>query len=106
MTGFAARSTVEVLVLIAAGLAALVSIAHFARKACKAVAEFVQSAVDFGHRLERVVVNVESQLYPNGGSSLRDAVNRQEKAAARIERNVADIQRHLGIDTGPREDVV
>jgi hypothetical protein len=28
----------------------------------------------FARRLERVMVNVESQLYPNGGSTLRDAV--------------------------------
>lgn len=98
MTAIAARSTVELLVMVAAGIAALASIFHYVRKACKAIKNAVQAAADFGHRLEKVVVNVEAQLYPNGGSSLRDAVNRQEKAAARIERNVADIQRHLGID--------
>ena len=98
MTAIAARSTVELLVLIAAGLGALGAIFHYVRKACKTIANVVQTVADFGHRLEKVVVNVEAQLYPNGGSSLRDAVNRQEKASARIERNVADIQRHLGID--------
>ncbi len=91
MTAIAARGTVEVLVLVAAGLAALASIFHYARKAVRSVAGLVQTVIDFGHRLEKVVVNVEAQLYPNGGSSLRDAVNRQERAVNRIER-------HLGID--------
>lgn len=94
MTALAARSTVEVLVLVAAGLAALVSIAHYIRKAFRASAHAVQSVADFAHRLEKVVVNVEAQLYPNGGHSLRDAVNR-------VERSVADIQRHLSIDAEP-----
>ena len=98
MAGLAARSTVEVLVLVAAGIAALASIFHYARKACRTIVNAVQALVDFGHRLEKVVVNVEAQLYPNGGASLRDSVNRQEKASARIERTVADIQRHLGIE--------
>ena len=84
MAGLAARSTVEVLVLVAAGIAALASIAHYARKACRAVSGAIHAFVDFAHRMEKVVVNVEAQLYPNGGASLRDAVNR--------------IQKHLGID--------
>jgi hypothetical protein len=47
--------------------------------------------VRFAQRLERVMTNVEQQLYPNGGSTLRDAVNR--------------IQEHLGIeDTAPKND--
>lgn len=91
MTALSGRSTVELLVMIAAGIAALASIFHYIRKACKAIKNAAQAIADFGHRLEKVVVNVEAQLYPNGGSSLRDAVNRQELAVNRIER-------HLGID--------
>lgn len=41
--------------------------------------------VRFARRLERVMTNVESQLYPNGGSTLRDAVT--------------SIQKELGIET-------
>jgi hypothetical protein len=42
-------------------------------------------------RLEKVVTNVEAQLYPNGGHSLRDAVDR--------------IQDHLGIiDLPPKKE--
>lgn len=50
----------------------------------------VMPVVRFGRRLERVMSNVEQQLYPNGGKSLRDAVNR--------------IQRHLGIDDDSPDD--
>ncbi len=95
MTAIAARGTVEVLVLVAAGLAALASILHYARKACRSIANAVQAVTDFGHRMEKVVLAVEAQLFPNGGFSLRDSVNRQERAINRIER-------HLGIDE--RED--
>lgn len=67
---------VGVLVLIAAGLTAIATIGHYIRRAWKLIAGFVS-------RVEKALVNVESQLYPNGGSSLRDSVDR--------------IERHLGI---------
>jgi NhaP-type Na+/H+ or K+/H+ antiporter len=35
--------------------------------------------VKFARRLETVMTNVESQLYPNGGSTLRDAVSSIQK---------------------------
>ena len=38
----------------------------------------------FFRRIDRVITNVEDQLYPNGGTSLRDAVSQ--------------IQDHLGIE--------
>lgn len=44
----------------------------------------VMPTVRFFQRIDKVVTNVENQLYPNGGSSLRDAVTQ--------------IQQHLGID--------
>lgn len=71
------RTGVEALVLIAAGLAALTSIGHYTRKG-------VRTVVRFFKRLDKALENVEKQLYPNGGASLRDAVNR--------------IQDHLGIE--------
>lgn len=71
------RSGVEALVLIAAALAAIASIGHYTRKA-------VRTALAFFRRLDKALENVEKQLYPNGGASLRDAVNR--------------IQDHLGIE--------
>ena len=72
----ALQGGVGVLVLIATGIAALVAIGHYIRKG-------VRTTLNFFHRLERVVLSVESQLYENGGSSARDALNR--------------IQAHLGI---------
>jgi hypothetical protein len=77
MLGGLTESVVGVLVLIAAGLAALVSIGHYTRKG-------VTTMLRFFRRLDRALDNVEKQLYPNGGASLRDAVNR--------------IQEHLGIE--------
>ena len=63
------QSGVGALVLTAAGLTALVTIGHYVRKG-------VHIVMAFAHRLDRALENVEKQLYPNGGSSLRDAVNR------------------------------
>lgn len=63
------ESIVGVLVLIAAGLGALAAIGHYVRKA-------VVTVMRFFHRLDKALENVEKQLYPNGGASLRDAVNR------------------------------
>jgi hypothetical protein len=40
--------------------------------------------IAFARRVEKVISSVESQLYPNGGSTLRDAVT--------------SIQKELGID--------
>lgn len=39
----------------------------------------IRPVVRFFQRLERVMVNVEDQLYPNGGASLRDAVTQVQK---------------------------
>jgi len=63
------RGGVEVLVLIAAGLGAVATIGHYTRKG-------VQTVMKFFRRLDKALENVEKQLYPNGGASLRDAVNR------------------------------
>ena len=65
------------LVAVAAIVGALGVIGHYTRKG-------IMSALAFFRRLDKVVTNVELQLYPNGGASLRDAVNR--------------IQEQLGID--------
>lgn len=81
MIGFlGGRPAVEVLVLIAAALTALTVIIKAGRGAWNVAGK----AIAFFQRVEKVVVNVERQLYPNGGASLRDAVNR--------------IQEHLGIN--------
>ena len=72
-----AQSGVGVLVLIAAALTALATIGHYIRKG-------VRSVMRFANRLEKAFLTVEKELLPNGGSSLRDAVNR--------------IQAQLGID--------
>jgi Flp pilus assembly protein TadB len=60
---------VEQLVLAVAGLAALSTLIRRGYRAARALIRFFQ-------RMEKALVNVEQQLYPNGGSSLRDAVNR------------------------------
>ena len=70
----------ERIVLAGAAVAALIYLARMTYKAIK-----------FAQRIERVVHSVEEQLYPNGGSSLRDAVNA--------------IQNHLGIPVNqPNKD--
>lgn len=40
----------------------------------------VRPVIRFAKRIEKAVVNVEQQLYPNGGRSLRDAVDRLQEA--------------------------
>lgn len=67
-------STRDAIISIGVILGALAAIGRY----------IVRPVVNFGRRLEKVMSNVEKQLYPNGGSTLRDAVNR--------------IQEHLGID--------
>ena len=62
----------ENIVLVSAAVAAVIYLARMVFKAVK-----------FGQRIEKAMRNVEEQLYPNGGSSLRDAVN--------------NINHHLGI---------
>jgi len=57
--------------------AVLAAVLYVARQAWHAI----RAAVQFFHRLERVMINVEQQLYPNGGSTLRDAVDRLQDAA-------------------------
>lgn len=47
----------------------------------------VRLGLAFFRRVEKVIVNVEAQLYPNGGTSLRDAVDK--------------IQCHLGVVNDP-----
>lgn len=79
------RSGVEGLVLFAAGLAALVSIGHYVRKA-------VTLAFRFFKRMDRALDNVERQLYPNGGKSLRDGFDRLELAQATMLADLADMK--------------
>ena len=98
MTAITGRSTVEVLALVATGLGALGVIFHYIRKMVRAVTNAVQAVTDFGHRLEKVVLNVESQLYPNGGFNLRDAVDRHGQTLSRQEIMLGDIQRQLGMN--------
>lgn len=70
----------ERIVLLGAVLAA---VAYIVRSVWKTVARIVA----FASRLDSVMSNVEAQLYPNGGRTLRDAVDR--------------IQLHLGIQDVP-----
>ena len=49
----------------------------------------VLTLLSFFRRIDKALTNVETQLYPNGGSSLRDAVNK--------------IQASLGIVNHPSE---
>lgn len=77
MTAITGRPAIDLVVLLAAGLGALLFIARSTVKGVRIVVRFFQ-------RIDKVVTNVEAQLYPNGGASLRDAVNR--------------IQQQLGIE--------
>ena len=69
MLSITGRPVIDLLVLLAAGLGALLFIGRTSIKAVRTVVKFCQ-------RIEKVMTNVEAQLYPNGGASLRDAVNR------------------------------
>lgn len=44
--------------------------------ALRGLVKWVRKCMAFFQRLEKALINVETQLYPNGGASLRDAVNR------------------------------
>lgn len=68
-----ANNTAAFLVLLAAVLGALTVIVKFTVRWTRAI-------IRFGQRIEKALVNVEAQLYPNGGASLRDAVNRLQAA--------------------------
>lgn len=57
---------------IVAAAATLGALLYLARQAIKAA----RKVFSFFHRIDKALLNVESQLYPNGGASLRDAVNR------------------------------
>lgn len=80
--GDAVRDGGGLIVLAAAVLAALAYIARAAWKTYRGVVGFVE-------RIDRALVAVEQQLYPNHGTSLRDAVDR--------------LQEHLGIINTPPE---
>lgn len=78
--GDALRDGGQWIVLAAAVLGAVVYIVRAVWRAYRTVTHFVD-------RIERALVAVEVQLYPNGNTSLRDAVDR--------------IQAHLGIENTP-----
>ena len=69
--------------MLAATLTAAGVIARFMVRWCR-------NAIHFFKRIEKALENVEHQLYPNSGASLRDAVNR--------------IQQELGIIDIPGEE--
>lgn len=68
MTGFS--ETTETLVLIGAGLAALAVIWKWAKKMFKNIMTFV--------RVGNTLNNIAGEFEKNGGSSLRDAIDRIE----------------------------
>lgn len=51
-------------------------------------AKLVKPVVGWGLKLDRMMEFVEAQMVPNGGTSLRDSVNR-------IEARLASVEEHL-----------
>jgi hypothetical protein len=61
-------------------------------------------AKSVGERLEQRIAEVKAETKPNGGSSLRDAVDRIERKLNHVD---VTLQRHLGLHEGleqARED--
>ena len=55
----------------------------------------VRPVMQFGRRIDKALGAVEKELQPNGGSSLRDAVNRVESVAGHTSVRVEELhQRH------------
>jgi len=78
------------IILVAAGLTALLVVLRLIRKATLWVWRGVKEAKDLFDRVEKAIQNVEAQLYPNGGASLRDAVDQIQGRLATIESAVND----------------
>lgn len=48
----------------------------------------VRPIIKWAMRLDRAITQVEHNMVPNGGSSLRDAINRIESRVTRIEEHL------------------
>ena len=80
MSALEFTQTGESVVLVSAVVAASLYLMRTTWKGYRAIVRFFE-------RVEKVMDSVEHQLYPNSGTTLRDAVNR--------------IQEHLGIEDQP-----
>jgi len=78
------------IILVAAGLTAILVVLRLIRKAILWVWRGVKEAKDLFDRVEKAIQNVEAQLYPNGGASLRDAVDQIQRRLVIIETAVND----------------
>lgn len=76
------RSAAEIVTAICLAGAAVLA-------ALRGIVKWIHKCVAFFQRIEKALINVEQQLYPNGGASLRDAVNR--------------IQEQLGVQNIPSQ---
>jgi hypothetical protein len=94
----------DALVGIAAGLVALGIIwRYIVRPAWRAVANGIKTAA----RVEKAVVTIEAEFKPNGGSSLRDAVNRIEAKVDNHEQRLAALEAALAaLEAKLREPVI
>ena len=78
------------IILVAAGLTAILVVLRLIRKAILWVWRGIKEAKDLFDRVEKAIQNVEAQLYPNGGASLRDAVDQIQRRLVIIETAVND----------------
>lgn len=95
----------EVILMVAATAAALMVIGTFATRLYKLVAR-IDAALGVdkeGRTVSDRLARVEHQLFPNGGSSLTDKINRMEMDQKTLqvqvhsmERSLASILRRLG----------
>lgn len=68
----------EVVTWVGASAAFVTSIGILWRKVVKPI-------ISWGMKLDRTMSFVEQQMHPNGGTSLRDSVNRIEKRLGELE---------------------
>lgn len=90
MSALAAASADEIIIRLGAVATALVAIFGVVRMATRFGVKQITRAItsEIGEKVERVYENT-MELKPNGGSSLRDAVNRLESRQLEVQADLA-----------------
>lgn len=98
MLAIATASADDIIIRLGAVAAALVAIFGLVRMATRFGVKQITHAIriELGEKVERVYENT-MELKPNGGSSLRDAVNRLEVGQLKVEAGLA-AQREALVD--------
>lgn len=87
----------ETVLAVAAFVAAITVIGHFTRK-IYLVAKRIEGAIgvdESGRTISQRLDRVEHQLFPNGGSSLTDKINRMENEQRTLQGKIEAMERIL-----------